>query len=171
MGMQAAGYDQSSLRLQPEPTANPTPEESALGGGARKKSVVTDIPSSTQSAVKISGSSRQEVGQIAANTRHPSSASTVPPTVATSPAITRTPAKSKKGARRSLESAVLAAGTNSRNIIVGTLGSVQRNARRENLYSTYEGFFCPSFHKHNDPSCPLDKNDSSDIILTLSGQL
>jgi hypothetical protein len=35
-----------------------------------------------------------------------------------------------------LESAVLAAGTNSRNIIVGTLGSVQRNARRENLYST-----------------------------------
>ena len=34
MGMQAAGYDQSSLRLQPEPTANPTPEVSALGGGA-----------------------------------------------------------------------------------------------------------------------------------------
>jgi hypothetical protein len=34
MGMQAAGNDQSSLRLQSEPTANPTPEVSALGGGA-----------------------------------------------------------------------------------------------------------------------------------------
>jgi hypothetical protein len=101
--MPAAGNDQSSLRLQSKLPANPTPEGNALGGGARKKSVFTDIPSSTQSAVKNSGSSRQEVGQIAANTRHPSSASTVLPTVATSSAEILTPAKSNKGARRSLE--------------------------------------------------------------------
>ena len=64
VGMPAAGNDQSSLRLQSKLPANPTPEGNALGGGARKKSVFTDIPSSTQSAVKNSGSSRQEVGQI-----------------------------------------------------------------------------------------------------------
>ena len=115
MGMQAAGIDQSSLRLQPKLTANPTPEESALGGGARKKSVLTDIPSSSQSAVKNSGSNRQEDGQTAANTRPPSSAPTVAPTVATAPAVT--PAKSNKVARRSLENVVPAIGRNRLSVI------------------------------------------------------
>ena len=41
VGMHAAGNDQSSLRLQSKLTVNPTPEGNALGGGARKKTVVT----------------------------------------------------------------------------------------------------------------------------------
>ena len=131
MGVQAAGNDQSSLRLQPEPTANPTPEVRALGGGNRQ-SVVTDSPSSTQSTIKNSGSNRQEVGQTAANTRPPSSASTVPPTVATSSAEVLTPAKSNKGTRRSLENVVPADRLRPHGdglIIAGPLGAVQRKAR------------------------------------------